>query len=552
MDAVSYNGRTENDRDSKIIQVSLIPATDSVGGNNQLAQSRNFVQERQFNTNLEQSYKNAKSLDTTSNHSPNQQISDAIVYPDAFSKYPKDSYGNQVQPYSAINDDRDLTNTDIGFMTDVNKDTYKIVNKGVVDTNKQQQQPPSNSNLPFVVPSYASGIIGTVPTPNPSLLPPSGFQFPIKSSNTFETPAVTNVDPSIFSNVPTNPASNTFTSNVFNSQQDYQRPKPQQPTQDISPPPTAQSAYSGVNSYQATTTTVAPVKYTGGFGGAPGILGEQKNPGYAVKPQDAAVPSHVPTPSQPIQPPQGPSPQQGAQYPSFQQQPAQQTTPQSQSVFQNSFVPVPANGLVPPKLPGVIYDYSSLPGADSVTAINLGSPPSQQPTQSQSNNNINNNNNNFVKPTQQTQYQGGKPTLSSDLSPPIGSSINSQLSYTSSSNFPSNSNSNAQQAAGGNKYTGSFGGAPGVLGEQKYPGTAVTSGTSSISSAPSVQQPIISAPSSPTIVSTASNPTKYNGGFGGPPGILSPYDNVKTGYTKLNKLYFICVFNQFHTFRRKL
>jgi len=145
------------------------------------------------------------------------------------------------------------------------------------------------------------------------------------------------------------------------------------------------------------------------------------------------------------------------------------------------------------------------------------------------------------------------------------------------------------------KYTGGFGGAPGILGEQKNPGYAVKPtvnkpssslshdhvGSNSIhaNTAPSssihaTQTPIPhvpiqtaspalnyqgnSTPAKPVIVNPSgtfgqsntnhgsfqfgtafspipapntqiTNAGKYTGGFGGPPGILAPFDNVKSG-----------------------
>lgn len=135
------------------------------------------------------------------------------------------------------------------------------------------------------------------------------------------------------------------------------------------------------------------------------------------------------------------------------------------------------------------------------------------------------------------------------------------------------------------KYTGGFGGAPGILGEQKVPGYAVKPTVSSNSqinndhpgfnsvhahspvntqqqAVPVVPNQSIQAPPRPnninqsgstgqintnhgsfqfgTAFSTNPTPTpsaqlsnngKYTGGFGGPPGIYSPFDNVKSGKT---------------------
>lgn len=82
------------------------------------------------------------------------------------------------------------------------------------------------------------------------------------------------------------------------------------------------------------------------------------------------------------------------------------------------------------------------------------------------------------------------------------------------------------------KYTGGFGGAPGVLGEQKQPGYAVKpDGTIRD---PDYQRPKNPSASVPPVIPVAPvvKPSilppnagmKYTGGFGGPPGFLSPYD----------------------------
>lgn len=128
------------------------------------------------------------------------------------------------------------------------------------------------------------------------------------------------------------------------------------------------------------------------------------------------------------------------------------------------------------------------------------------------------------------------------------------------------------------KYTGGFGGAPGLLGEQKIPGYAVPSGSvaghvAAPSASPHYQQHqnnLNAKPSVPSAVSnvsvqsqhhettsqaisgvhkiytvgstagTKSNPNnngKYTGGFGGPPGFLSPYDNKPHPSTSTTSSY---------------
>ncbi|XP_037916919.1 flocculation protein FLO11-like [Hermetia illucens] len=92
-------------------------------------------------------------------------------------------------------------------------------------------------------------------------------------------------------------------------------------------------------------------------------------------------------------------------------------------------------------------------------------------------------------------------------------------------------------ASDSGKYTGGFGGAPGVLGDQKEVGFGIKpgSGTASAPVAPPkppvvvpVVTPVVAPVAAPVAppVSPTQSPSggKYTGGFGGPPGILVPYD----------------------------
>lgn len=92
-------------------------------------------------------------------------------------------------------------------------------------------------------------------------------------------------------------------------------------------------------------------------------------------------------------------------------------------------------------------------------------------------------------------------------------------------------------ASDSGKYTGGFGGAPGVLGDQKEVGFGIKPGSGAASAPvappkPAVVVPVVTpvvapvaAPVAPPVSPTQSpSGGKYTGGFGGPPGILVPYD----------------------------
>lgn len=74
----------------------------------------------------------------------------------------------------------------------------------------------------------------------------------------------------------------------------------------------------------------------------------------------------------------------------------------------------------------------------------------------------------------------------------------------------------APNSASGNKFTGSFGGAQGVLGDDK-----ITPSSQSASTQTLTQLPNLNIDSS-----SSKDNTRYNGQFGGSPGILTPFDNA--------------------------
>ena len=193
----------------------------------------------------------------------------------------------------------------------------------------------SIGNYNFVVPSYASGILDKVQAPQQDLLPPL-------SSGNYNFPSIANIDPSKIkvpseiSNYQQNEILSTFPTIPATSGPNVQAPVSGllPPTSDLLPPsfssPSVGSPLSqntnkyATNPEQKQQNNLGPVKsafakpptqdtgkYTGGFGGAPGVLGEQSKPGYAVQPaatgtapvQTISAQSNVVTPPSYQQPP---------------------------------------------------------------------------------------------------------------------------------------------------------------------------------------------------------------------------------------------------------
>ncbi|XP_058829774.1 proline-rich protein 36-like [Topomyia yanbarensis] len=455
----------------------------------------------------------------------------------------KDSYGNPVTPYT------DLASTgleSVGFLTDVNRDALQSTKSNQV------------GSLNFKVPSYASGIIQPISLPSTNLnngLPvqnrhnphdvttqtPSSTPFQFVPNAKFPTiddgkilfaqTPLNGLLPPLFpgEQVPTynvevgterspifvkdpfsgskidtglrlpqeNPpidfnqgAQKPFPSSAGPAQtpQIIQAPPQQTPSQHTPPQQTPQIFHSPPNPQIPSQPTKAPTqKYTGGFGGAPGFLGNQQNLGTAYKPT-TPIPS-IPQKPVSFQPPPPPS---TPQLPTVINPPAPFQPPPPQQAFPQRPQPT--------KAPGSTYT------GDFGFANN--SPRPQQPPQ----------------PTAQSFPQQPAPTKA-----PGG--------------FGFNTNNNPQQAQPrpttqrpgqyvGNKFSGSFGGAPGLLGNQKQPGTHVKpDGTILPPSAPGVAasgSPVAGAPEpAGGSQSVSSSGSSFSGTFGGPPGILRPFDNVK-------------------------
>ncbi|XP_055855378.1 mucin-2-like isoform X2 [Episyrphus balteatus] len=166
---------------------------------------------------------------------------------------------------------------------------------------------------------------------------------------------------------------------------------------------------------------------------------------------------------------------------------------------------------------------------------------------------------NFAEPTEQTTKPTSKFTfnksdqgkvisnsvfqpvqLSTRTDPPI--SQPTPIGFTSSTLVPNLSPQSATTGTVfGGKYTGGFGGAPGFLGGQSRPGYAVQP-DGSIRDPDHTVRPLgqVAAPSvnlqsrfdiprvsNSQTTTTATGPKRvYTGSFGGPPGVLVPFDNV--------------------------
>ncbi|XP_012160713.1 mucin-17 isoform X1 [Ceratitis capitata] len=136
------------------------------------------------------------------------------------------------------------------------------------------------------------------------------------------------------------------------------------------------------------------------------------------------------------------------------------------------------------------------------------------------------------KELQHSTFSGSLSTFNKAVTPGGFSSFTS----TQQTNFNS---------AGSVKYTGGFGGAPGVLGSGKFGSAVNTDGSIRTATNLTFGQAPTAAPkqtTSPSFVSRIGIPAtgvtatalgtgvnKYQGTFGGPPGVLTPFDSVKSG-----------------------
>ncbi|XP_055593306.1 bromodomain-containing protein 4-like [Uranotaenia lowii] len=255
--------------------------------------------------------------------------------------------------------------------------------------------------------------------------------------------------------------------------------------------------------------TEAPVqKFTGSFGGAPGLLGNQQNLGTAytttASPKQPILPQIRPTP-----PPPPPPPTQFITTP----RPAPPTQP-APNKFTGSFGGAP----------GFLGNQQNLGTAYKPTTPQPQIPQPQPPIPFQ--------------PPQQPQQQ-----IPNIIRPPAPFQP-----PTVQHNPPQQPpRPPPVQQFPGNKFTGSFGGAPGLLGNQKKPGTHVSPDGSILPPSgpglnagavhqnhpappqPPHQQPSQQHPHQQQQPRPVSSGSTFTGSFGGPPGILRPFDNVKQG-----------------------
>ncbi|XP_050069168.1 uncharacterized protein LOC126557437 [Anopheles maculipalpis] len=242
------------------------------------------------------------------------------------------------------------------------------------------------------------------------------------------------------------------------------------------PQPRPQNVFIPQNTFPTTArpedkTTVQ--KYAGSFGGAPGFLGNQANLGTAYTKAPQPIPANVPTVAPVQQPPPPP--------------PVQHFGPAHlgpvSTATQSGVPPRPALPTVP-----------TLP--NQFNGPFVGGPVNQG--------------------------AGIRPTATPIFTPPV----QPVRPVSTSNNFN-----------GGNKFTGSFGGAPGILGNQQRPGTNVKPDGSIFSSAQpqqhtqqyQQQQQQQQQQTLPQQQFQQPKPVtdKFTGSFGGPPGVLRPFDNTK-------------------------
>uniref|UniRef100_A0A182W8A4 Uncharacterized protein n=1 Tax=Anopheles minimus TaxID=112268 RepID=A0A182W8A4_9DIPT len=492
----------------------------------------------------------------------------------------RDSYGNPVTPFT------DLAKPEldsVGFLTNVNRGANFQTSGG---------QGNNAGTYNFKVPSYASGIIE--PIPNFGLLPPnpvpSTVQVVPPSSTTTARPPNTQTQflpnakiPNfedgkiLFAQKPVNgllpplfpdqlppvydvkvgtERSPIFARDPFGG---TVKPASLQPPRLPQSPPVPDSAVGfktdvnqqtnfpqpntvkenrfsgpiapGLPTFETTTKPVVQ-KYNGGFGGPVGFLGNQQNIGTAytstAKPN---VPQTVPTATQPQQHPQTIFIPQNTF--STTARPADKTTVQK---YMGSFGGAP--GFLGNQANiGTAYTKAPQPiAANAPTVAPVQQPPAVQhfgsghpapvPSSTQS-----------VVP--QRPFPSSVPSVPNKFNGPfIGGPVNQGTGSrpTAGSTFtplqqPGRPVSVTNTFNGDNKFTGSFGGAPGILGNQQRPGTHVKPlGGVSAPAQPQLTQQQHQQPHQP-IPQQLQQPKPvtdtFTGSFGGPPGVLRPFDNTK-------------------------
>lgn len=522
----------------------------------------------------------------------------------------KDSYGNPVTPYSELGS----TGLDsAGFIPDVNRDSFQGFNNnqyshlnfklpsyasGIIEpvqfspgaaSNFQPGQP-QFASLPatttkapttafqFVpnakIPSVADGQILFAQKPLNGLIPPL---FPGEQLPTYKIEVGTERSP-IFAKDPFGPPSldkgltlphnappvNFNQGSPQNSQVPLQVPlslEPLPPQQVHTPQyhQTPQQPQFNPSTQPHQTPqqsqfkpTQAPVqKFTGSFGGAPGLLGNQQNLGTAY--------TSTPKPALPPAPPTYPSPQ-----PTYPSSPPTQFVSQSltptkpPNKFTGSFGGAPGF-LGNQQNLGTAYTstqkptHHAIPQAPPAPPTTHFSPPVHQTNPTKAPNKFTGsfggapgflgNQQNLgtaYKPTTSVPSTPQNPVSFQPL-PPQPPSSSPQYPQTQAPSIirpPSPFQPAPQQPQRpgqyqGNKFNGSFGGAPGLLGNQQKPGTHVKPDGSILPpSGPGLAgtNPTTGAIGGGVVhrpASTVSSGSTFTGSFGGPPGVLRPFDNVK-------------------------
>ncbi|XP_041782498.1 flocculation protein FLO11-like isoform X4 [Anopheles merus] len=492
----------------------------------------------------------------------------------------RDSYGNPVTPFT------DLAKPEldsVGFQTNVNRDS---------NLQPSSSQVAKVGQYNFKVPSYASGIIEPVAQPNYGLLPPNPVSSTVqavpssgtKSAGALNTQQqflpnakIPNIEEGkiLFAQKPVNgllpPLFPDQLPPVYDVKVGTERspifardpfdgsltPSSLQPTRKPNTPIASDNAVgfktdvnqqtnfpqqglpTGIRLSGSTTTvssifptvsTGKPVvqKYNGGFGGPAGFLGNQQNIGTAY------TSTVRPILSQPV--PSAPQPQ----------------PPRPQPVFttQNSF-PTTAR----PDMKSTIQKYmGSFGGAPGFLGnqANIGTAYTKDPQTFPVSS--------TVAPVQQfppVQHVGSTHPASTPVNsvpgrpqapivPPTPNPFNVPVNANPASPgsgvrpmVPSTFMANQQPVKpvpvtnsfnGGNKFTGSFGGAPGILGNQQRPGTNVNpDGTvfSPVQSQTGQKHQHQQQPLNQQFQQSKPIPDTFTGSFGGPPGVLRPFDNTK-------------------------
>lgn len=454
------------------------------------------------------------------------QNSDAIVYPDDIVR---DSYGNIARPYVPLTDTANTlthqklqqapaaTAAGVGFHTDINKDKTHHETIAVAGGSAASGSTSTIGSVSYPLPSYAGGILSAgVSPPQLDLLPPaplssgnynyptvvgsgdsvskpSGSTLYAQSSATFDQPATS------INEVATGP------SKYPAKNPDVYVAKPSAVIHDSGSSYAQAVPQAAVVSPANSDSTYTHGKFTGSFGGASGFLGEQKIGGTAYTSTTAAPVTKTSSAS------------------SYNPQPS------------SSSHVAPSN-IQPPPLPSVGQQdyYASKPSEAPASSGSSYNQPQQYPAQSQAApSNLKppplssdaDKTNYYAKPIAGSSYASGATATTSVVQHQYGG-VASPAPSATNTNYGLQHPSTPQHVPG--VLSVPIFSLADILGEQKQPGYGVTvdgAGSSSahnnygVAAAVPVQQPTTVHQQAAT-----GGGGKYTGGFGGPPGVLSPYD----------------------------